>query len=102
MDPPELGPMTVKVNHRQGETNLIFHVNNLQTKEVLEDNLAKLKDLLQEQGLSLGNTEVKHQDSTAENGNEQNQGLSDSIEEELVDEIDKHHSVKLGLLDTYI
>ena len=106
MDPPELGPLSVKMQHRGGETNIVFQVNNQQTKEMIEDNLPKLKELLEEQGIALGDTQIK------QNQQQEDQEKSDSSptvnEEDLLesDEIiaknEDQPSHGVAILDTYI
>ena len=64
MDPPELGPMTVKVQQHNGELSVIFQVSHPSTKDALEDNMAKLKALLEEQGIALGDTQVQQEDKS--------------------------------------
>ncbi|MDQ7050958.1 MAG: flagellar hook-length control protein FliK [Enterobacterales bacterium] len=101
LDPPELGPLTVKLHNQNGETNVIFHVNNGQAKDLIEANLAKLKELLAEQGISLGDTQVEQQnqqEKQASYGNGHRQENSSSIEStETAATI-----VRQGLLDAYI
>lgn len=102
MDPPELGPLSVKLSHHNGETNIVFQVSNSQTKDMLENNLSKLKDLLAEQGINLGDTQVEHQ----QNGDKEKKSSHTNITTETTDvEEPKKQLVEEGnvrLLDTYI
>ena len=63
LDPPELGAMQVKlsVNNEQAAVN--FVVSNSMTKDALEASMPRLKELLEQQGLQLGNADVKQQSS---------------------------------------
>ncbi|MET1255059.1 flagellar hook-length control protein FliK [Aliikangiella maris] len=61
MDPPEMGPLSVKIQQTNGETHIVFQVNNPATKELLEENMQKLKNMLAESGINLGDTEVNQQ-----------------------------------------
>ena len=83
MDPPEMGPLSVKVNHSNGETNILFQVTNQATKETLEDNLAKLKEMLDQQGINLGEAQVQHKESQLA---EKEQGDSESASDDILDE----------------
>jgi flagellar hook-length control protein FliK len=70
LDPPELGNMHVRVN-LQGEQAVVnFTVNNAQTKDVLEAHMNKLKEMLSEQGVNLGDTDV-NQGNDPQHNNEQ-------------------------------
>ena len=61
MDPPELGPLTIRITQSGSETSIVFNVPNLTTKEMIEDNMSRLKEMLQEQGLKLGDAQVEQQ-----------------------------------------
>ncbi|MCF6194570.1 MAG: flagellar hook-length control protein FliK [Kangiellaceae bacterium] len=101
MDPPELGPLSVKLRSHQGETNILFQVSNPQTKEMIEESLAKLKEMLEQQGIQLGDTQVEHRES---NGNEKESSTSShslaSTEPEIQQQNDSSVQT-IGLLDTY-
>ncbi|TQV75346.1 flagellar hook-length control protein FliK [Aliikangiella marina] len=104
MDPPELGPMTVKIQQTNGETQVMFQVNNPQTKDALESNLDKLKMLLQEQGINLGDAQVEQQKSQNDSHSQKKQDAQQ--EQETVAEIapDKsnHQNVILdSIVDVY-
>jgi len=59
LDPPELGNMQVRVN-LQGEQAVVnFMVQNSQAKEALEQNMHKLRDMLAEQGVDVGDANVE-------------------------------------------
>ncbi len=102
MDPPELGPLTVKMTHKNGETNIIFHVSNPMTKETVEDNLPKLKELLAEQGITLGDTQVeqnqKEENNESLTKNTKSNGSTEFEDEELI----VNEEISTALLDTYI
>ncbi len=102
MDPPELGPLSVKISNNRGETNILFQVTNPATKEVIEDNLAKLKELLADQGINLGDTQVEQQQHNEKNdgSSSQNPSMSSVEQEENIQEANVH--TQQGILDTYI
>jgi len=102
MDPPELGPLSVKLTNSNGETNIIFQVNNPTTKELIEENMAKLKDLLAQQNINLGDTQVSEQKK-----NQQDQDTSKESGTHTSNEPEQNNKsldsqVKIGLLDAYI
>ncbi len=61
LDPAELGQMQVKMSIDNDVTTVNFVVQNQQAKELLEQAMPKLKDMLAEQGINLGEGTV-HQD----------------------------------------
>jgi len=101
MDPAELGPMNVKMKTTNGETNILFQVTNLQTKEMIEDNLSKLRELLSEQGINLGDTHVKQQSQENKESDDSSGALVDREEGEE-DSPENQRLVQEGILDTYI
>jgi len=103
MDPPDLGPLSVKMQHTGSETSLIFQVSNPQTKEMIEDNLSKLRELLAEQGITLGDTQVQQNQKDDSPKPETSELI---VNEESIDELELEHGQvieqRIGILDTYI
>ena len=67
LDPPELGNMQVRVN-LQGEQAVVnFLVQSQQTKDALEQNMHKLRELLAEQGVDVGDANVEQQSQQSAN-----------------------------------
>lgn len=102
MDPPELGPMSVKLSNNNGETNILFQVSNSTTKDTIEENLAKLKELLAEQGISLGDAQVEQQQKNDKNENQNEPISADSSFDSEQQNEQQNVQVQQGLLDTYI
>jgi len=102
MDPAELGSMNVKLKTINGETSILFNVNNLQTKEMIEDNLSKLRDLLSDQGLNLGEAHVEHQSQKEKGDNPTTETNLAELEDNDEESNHSHTSVQEGILDTYI
>jgi len=89
LDPPELGSMQVRLNLQNEQASVHFIVQNQQAKEALDQNMPKLRDMLAEQGVNVGDTNVGHHNTQAENENEQGQFTqqgSHFINEEEIDE----------------
>jgi hypothetical protein len=101
MDPPELGPLSVKMKSVGNETHVLFSVTNLQTKEAVEANLAKLKEMLLEQGINLGDTHVQQQEQ-GKSGSEQDTAALGIFDEDATELEEQAEPIKMGLLDTYI
>lgn len=83
MDPPEMGPLSVKVQQINGETNILFHVSNPQTKDALDENLPRLKEMLLEQGINLGDAQVNQQKGNQQESSQQH--ANDSNESEFAE-----------------
>ena len=100
MDPPELGPLSVKMKSIGNETHIMFSVSNPQTKETVEANINRLREMLLEQGINLGDTEVQQQDKDEQEPKTASQ--PDSANADVAAEEQLVQEVKVGLLDTYI
>ena len=77
LDPPELGSVHVRVNLQHEQAVVNFVVQNQQAKEAFEENLGKLKDMLSQNGVDVGDASVEQQ--AQQSGDEQKNGqLNDS------------------------
>ena len=63
LEPAELGSMTIRVNMQQDQASVQFMVQQAHAKEVLEQQLPRLRDMLQEQGIQLAEGQVEQQES---------------------------------------
>lgn len=73
LDPPELGSMQVRVNVSGDAASVSFIVQSQQVKEALAEAMPKLRDMLSEQGIELGDAQVRKDNSS---GNENGQQLA--------------------------
>lgn len=75
LDPPELGSMQVRVNMSGDTASVSFVVQSQQARDALADATPRLRDMLAEQGIELGESFVQQQSSgqgeTGENGDGQ-------------------------------
>lgn len=72
LDPPEMGSMQVRVNVQGDAASVSFIVQSPQAREALAQAEPRLKDMLAQQGIELGESSVRQQSQ------EQGQGQSDS------------------------
>ncbi len=61
LDPPELGPLQVRIQINQDHAVVNFSSANAQVREALDQTLARLKEMLQEQGFTQVETGVSDQ-----------------------------------------
>jgi len=73
LDPPEFGNMQIRVNLQGEQAAVNFVVQNQQAKEALEQNMHKLREMLAEQGVEVGDASVEQQSQQ----NSQGQALQD-------------------------
>lgn len=65
LDPPELGNVHVRVNLQNEAAAVSFTVQSQQAKEALEQHMAKLKDMLGQSGVDVGDANVAQQGQQA-------------------------------------
>ncbi|MFT5084014.1 MAG: flagellar hook-length control protein FliK [Lentisphaeria bacterium] len=88
LDPPELGPMQVKVSVNQDQASVTFVSANAQVRDALEQTVSRLREMLNEQGLNLVNVDVSsHENARQEDGsNEGSSGRGDNSQMETEEE----------------
>lgn len=64
LNPPELGRMDVKITSEGDQTRVLFTVQGADTREVVEQALPRLRELLAESGLTLSGFDVADQPET--------------------------------------
>jgi len=79
LDPAELGSMQVKLNMQNEQAAVSIVVQNSQAKEALDQNIQKLRDMLQESGVDVGDANIEHRETSEQQEFAQSRGE------------DKHH-----------
>jgi len=78
LDPQELGNVNVKINLQSEQATINFTVQNQQAKEAFDQNLGRLKDMLSQSGVDVGDANVEQQskqnDEEALGDRNQNEG----------------------------
>ena len=97
LDPPELGSMQVRVNVSGDAASVSFVVQSQQAKDALADAMPRLKEMLAEQGLELGDAEVR-KDNSSQSGESGQQlagsGNGQQNGDEMSDGADDTHVVE--------
>jgi len=62
LTPAELGPLRVQLSVDEGVATVTFHSSQAATREAIEQALPRLRDLLADNGLTLGQANVSEQD----------------------------------------
>ncbi|MBR9727331.1 flagellar hook-length control protein FliK [Shewanella intestini] len=63
LDPAELGSMMVKIQVQGDQTQVQFHAAHQQTRDVLEQAIPRLRDMLAQEGMNLTDSQVSQQGS---------------------------------------
>jgi flagellar hook-length control protein FliK len=104
LDPPEFGNMQVRVNLQGEQASVNFVVQNQQAKDALEQNMHKLRDMLSEQGVDVGDANVEQQNQQ-QNNNEQKSPQNNDSNTALIngvqkDEYNVEHTLSAKLFDS--
>ena len=109
LDPPELGRIHVKINMSQDQANISFSAAHGSVRDAIENTLPKLRDLLGESGIQLGDTNVSPQFQQQQQDNAQNDNrlappirpnlFDESLPEEIV-HVERHFSAD-GVIDYF-
>ena len=76
--PAELGPVDVRINFTKNQAEVIFSSQNAVTRETLEHSAPRLREMLEENGISLGNLEVQDQAAGRREGRDAFDELADA------------------------
>lgn len=85
LDPPELGPMQVKVSVNQDQASITFTSPHPAVREALDQQLNRLREMFSEQGLNLVNVDVSDK-SFAQQEREQEESSKSQANTELNEE----------------
>lgn len=100
VDPPELGPINVRISLQQNEVQVHFSAQHAQTRDALEYALPRLRDMLDASGFSLADAGFSgHEQSGSEakpEGRSKNEH-SNSERHYLSDQNEQHDSLGLSL-----
>lgn len=86
LDPPELGPMQVRVSVNQEQVNVSFTSPHPAVREVLDQQLNRLREMFSEQGLNLVDVDVSDKSfaqQDQERGESRKNGASTADDEDL-------------------
>lgn len=111
LNPPQLGPLEIRLNVTQDQTSLVLSSQNPLTRDALEQALPRLREMFDARGLAMGDTEVSDgsaREQTDPRGDGQTgdgrgtggQGtsLADGGRQDSADD----EVIQVGLLDEYV
>lgn len=106
MDPPELGPIEVQLTVKDDKAHVAFQAQHALTRDAIESALPRLREMLAEQGLALGQTTVSDQSAGESRGSRQDgsdQSFANDSGSGEIDDIAPTHRVAahVGLIDEY-
>lgn len=63
LNPPNLGPLEIQLNIHKGEASAVFFSAHAPVRDAIENAIPKLREMLADSGISLGNVNVSSQDA---------------------------------------
>lgn len=84
LTPADLGPLRVQISVEEGAANVTFQAQHAVTREAIEQALPRLREMMAESGLSLGQTDVSEQGVS--DGNQEQELESTASGDERMDE----------------
>lgn len=83
LDPPELGSMQVRVNVSGDAASVSFVVQSQQAKDALAESMPRLREMLSEQGIELGDAHVQKDNSSNSESGQQFAGQGNNGDESI-------------------
>ncbi len=101
LHPEDLGAMQIKLNLQQDQLSVQFVVQQGAAKEALEQQMPKLRDLLEQQGIALADSEIEERSSQQQERGQGHSGRGGQLAEEQVAERAVQISVSDRMVDYY-
>ncbi|WP_218353218.1 flagellar hook-length control protein FliK [Alteromonas lipotrueiana] len=86
LDPPEMGSMQVRVNVQGDAAAVSFVVQSVQTRDMLNEAEPRLREMLAEQGIELGESSVEQHHESGENDQGGGQSAGHGNSDETMDD----------------
>lgn len=113
LNPPELGPMQIVLQVHNDKADVMFFAHHLDTRQALEDAMPKLRDMMNQAGVQLGQAEVSantsgnqqmaRQESGGQREQSQGQGSKENMgaDGEAIATPTSTPASPLGIVDTF-
>lgn len=109
LDPPELGQLHVRVNMNSDQASVHFHVQSSQARDAVETALPRLREMLEQQGVALADTDVQEQQQQLAGNNEWSEAESQSGRGQAGEFVEEHEislsngrPIAAGAVDFYV
>ncbi|MDP4484196.1 flagellar hook-length control protein FliK [Pseudoalteromonas distincta] len=79
LDPPEMGSMQIRIRSDAEQAHINFVVQNQQAKEALEQSMPRLREMLAQQGLELGESTISYGQSGDETAEQSESGAQGNL-----------------------
>ncbi|MEH6470185.1 MAG: flagellar hook-length control protein FliK [Halopseudomonas sp.] len=97
LDPPELGSLTVRLNIQGDQTSVSFISPHAHVREVLEQQMPRLREMLSDNGLELGQADVSDQSQPQSSDEGDRRGLAGTAGSGDIDALNQEDGGTAGL-----
>lgn len=109
LDPPELGPLSVKVSVSQEQAHVSFTVQHASVREALDQHAMRLREMFEQEGINLADVDVSdHSQSDQQEQDDEQLGLGTNSGAETEEELDvtetplNSNNDNYSLIDSYV
>lgn len=105
LDPPELGSVQIRVNMSGEQASVQFQVQSAQARDAVETAMPRLREMLEQQGIELADTQVGEQSKEGERTADGQSGSAEESEDWAVEgeiALDEGRVVADGQVDFYV
>ncbi|MBX2809945.1 MAG: flagellar hook-length control protein FliK [Cellvibrionaceae bacterium] len=103
LDPPELGPLQVKVTVEKEQAHVSFTVQHASVRDALDQNALRLREMFDSDGINLVNVDISDQaEQQADANNDENPGATSDEGGDTQEISDHHKRTSYGLVDAYV
>ena len=103
IDPPELGTIHIRVAQHGDQTQVVFTSQHANVREALEGMLPRLREMFEQQGLNLGQTDVRDQGGQSQSGDSNNPNENEWVNDRTIEDVPADIvSQSIGLVDTHV
>ena len=95
LDPPDLGSMTIKINMQGDQASVSFVVQSQQAQNTLEQSAPRLREMLAERGIELGQSSVQQDNPGKQAGKEGEQQLAGQNSQAEVEDMDEPENMHI-------
>lgn len=99
LDPADLGMMQIKVNMQGEQAHISFVVQSQQTQQLMEQSIQRLRELLINQGVDVGDTFVSHDEQAFENQQQEGGDANGELASESEQAEDETSEVAVQVVD---
>lgn len=101
IDPPELGTIHIRVAQQGEQTHVVFTSHHAAVRDALENTLPRLREMFEQQGLTLAQSDVRDQGGQSQRQAQQYDNATTDNASQPVEALPTLVTQRMGLVDTH-